>query len=119
MTRAKFHVRAFQPAFDQNQLTSVVSFQGVTDELQDVAKHEGIQGPHCGISLVPDQEVNRQNERHWQSDEMKELIAGMQMSLTIVFQESTHDTDHWKERSRGGGSYSRPIGLEIDRGLRQ
>jgi hypothetical protein len=50
---------------------------------------------------------------------MKELIAGMQMSLTIVFQESTHDTDHWKERSRGGGSYSRPIGLEIDRGLRQ
>ena len=94
MPRAKFHIGAARPTLEQNQFAGIVAFDGMADELQNVANHKRDQRPRGIVLFVPDQKVDRQDKRHRQTDEMKELIAGMQMAFAVVFPEAAHVSDH-------------------------
>jgi hypothetical protein len=87
---AEFHIGAAQASLHQNQFAGIVAFDRVTDELQNVPDHKCDQRPRSWVLLVPDQKVDRQDERHRQTNQMKELIARMQMALTVIFPEAAH-----------------------------
>ena len=88
MTWAELDVLAAEPTLDEDQLASVVPFDGMTDELQRVSDHKGDRCP--GGWVAPNEKMDWQYKRDRQADQMERHVAGMQMAFAIVFQEASH-----------------------------
>ena len=63
----------------------------MADELQQVANDKRDQCPRRRILVVPDEKMDRQDERDRQAQQMKELVAGMEMPFRVVLEESLHE----------------------------
>lgn len=52
---------------------------------------------------MPDEEMNRQNERDRQAEQMEKTISWMQMTFRVVFEKSSHElavSFQWSDRSQ-------------------
>ncbi len=91
MSWAKLDIGAAEPLLNEDQFARIVPFDRVADELQDIPDHERDQRPMGRVLVVPHQKMDRQHERHGESDDMKKAVAGVQMTFGIILQEAFHE----------------------------
>ncbi len=91
MPGAELSVRSLEESLHKDQLASIVPFDRMADELQQVADDKRDQCPRRRILVVPDEKMDRQDERDRQAQQMKELVAGMEMPFRVVLEESLHE----------------------------